>query len=118
MQNLIFIITFKLLIVNLPTDNELKGTWHTGRNNTLIEIYNKDNALYGKVISSDNPEAPVGKDVLEKITRDGDTWKGTMYSWKKDRRADVTLETTGNSLKIKIDVGLFPFTLLWERKRS
>ena len=116
MQNLIFIITFIHLAVNLSAHDDLKGIWQTGRNNTLIEIYEKDNSLYGKVIFSDNPEAPVGKDVLENLTRDGNTWKGTMYSWKKDKRANVTVEPAGNSLKIKIDAGLIPVTLEWERE--
>jgi len=117
MYNLIFMLTFILMMVNPSANNDITGVWKTGRNNTRVKIYRKNNAMYGKILSSDNPQAPIGKDVLENLTRDGENWKGSMYSWKKDKWVEVTLEPNGDMLKFKINVGVFPVRFEWKREK-
>ena len=117
MYNLIFMLTFILMMINPSDNNEITGVWKTGRNNTRIEIYRKNNAMYGKILSSDNPQAPIGKDVLENLTRDGENWKGTMYSWKRNKKVDVILESNSNLLEIRINMGLFPVKFEWKREK-
>ena len=93
--------------------NSIEGKWQTGVDNTVIETYEKDGAWYGKIISSDNPKASIGFDILRDFKVEGDSWKGQIYAVKKGKLLDAEINPAKDKLMIKVSSGLFSKDLEW-----
>lgn len=93
----------------------LEGTWQTAKDNTLIETYQKDGAWYGKVISSDNPKAKIGNDILREFKQVDGQWKGKLFAAKRNREADAVIEPNEDQLSIVVSAGFATRTLVWKR---
>ncbi len=91
----------------------LDGVWQTGVDNTKIETYQKDGAMFGKIISSDNPKAKTGTDILRNFKKNGDSWEGQLYAVKRDKLVNAIIIPTQNKLLIKLSVGFFSKNLEW-----
>ena len=106
---LIGVVTFS------SAQNALEGTWQTAKDNTLIETYQKDGAWYGKVISSDNPKAKIGNDILREFKQVDGQWKGKLFAAKRNREVDAIIEPNEDQLSIVVSAGFTTRTLVWKR---
>ena len=104
------------IFISLSAQNTIEGTWNTGRDDTLIETYEKDGEWFGKVISSDNSKAKIGNDILRNITESDGEWKGKLFMAKRNRLVDAVVEPSDEELKIIISGGGMKRTLTWSRK--
>ena len=116
MKKFIGLILSLGIIVSLSAQNTIEGTWNTGRDNTLIETYEKDGEWFGKVISSENSKAKIGNDILRNITVSDGEWKGKLFMAKRNRLVDAIVEPSDEKLKIIISGGGMKRTLTWARK--
>jgi hypothetical protein len=108
-----FILLMMLSSTSLFAQQSLDGVWQTGVDNTKIETYRKDGAWFGKIISSDNPRAKTGTDILRNFKKNGDLWEGQLYAIKKDKLVNAIITPTENKLLIKVSVGFFTKNLEW-----
>jgi len=101
--------------IALSAQDFQKGTWLTNKGNTKVETYQKDGAWYGKVISSDNPKAKIGNDILRAFKQVDGAWKGKLFVARRNREADAVIEPTKDKLSITISAGFSSRTLVWKR---
>ena len=62
------------------SDKTIVGTWITLEDNTKIQIVEEKGMLIGKIKSSDNPNAQVGKLILKDLVKSGNTWTGKIFA--------------------------------------
>ncbi|NRA48976.1 MAG: DUF2147 domain-containing protein [Phaeodactylibacter sp.] len=112
------IITFCLLFsaFAINAQQALTGVWNTGTDGTKIEITKVDGIYTGKLISSDNVKAKIGRTILKEVKRTDGAWKGKLYSPKKDNWYDALLEEKANQLLITIKAGWMSKTVEWQRE--
>ena len=106
-------MTFGLSAQDFP-----KGIWLTGEENTKIETYEKEGAWYGKIVSSDNPKAKIGKDILRAFKQEDGKWKGKLFATKRDKILDAVIEPTEDDLNITVAAGFFTKTLVWKKNEE
>ncbi|MCR9287142.1 MAG: DUF2147 domain-containing protein [Bacteroidetes bacterium] len=111
--SILFIALF--YIFALSAQDSLKGIWLTGEENTKIETYQKDGVWFGKIVSSDNPNAKIGTDILRDLKKDNGEWKGKIFAAKRGKIMDAIIEPTKNILKITVSAGFFSKNLEWKR---
>ena len=92
-----------------------KGTWLTNKGNTKVETYQKEGAWYGKVLSSDNPKAKIGTDILRAFKQVNGQWKGKLFVARKNREVDAIIEPSKDKLSITISQGFSSRTLVWKK---
>ena len=115
MKILITTILFSLMTFSLSAQEMVTGIWLTGEENTKIETYQKDDLWYGKIVSSDNPKAKIGKDILKDFVKIDGEWKGSLYAAKKDRLLNAVIIPSEEQLNITVSAGLFKKNLSWEK---
>lgn len=93
----------------------LTGTWDTGEDNTIIVITEIDGKPTGKIKSSDNPKATIGKVILKDVKKKGEIWEGKIYAAKRQEWYDAEITQKGDVLEIEISVGFFSKTLEWKK---
>ena len=114
MKKFIPLILLFSMIYNVYSQDVLKGVWNTGEDNTLIEVYKKDEAYFGKIVSSDNSKATIGLDVMRNFILTENKWIGKIYSLKKKKEFDAELIDNGDLLKIAVSAGFFTKKLEWK----
>jgi len=92
-----------------------KGIWLTGEENTKIETYEKDGAWFGKIVSSDNPKAKIGKDILRDFKAEDGEWKGKLFAAKRGKILDAIIDPNKEELKITVSAGFFTKELAWKK---
>jgi uncharacterized protein (DUF2147 family) len=115
MKKVHFFLLIVLLSPALFAQTELTGTWSTGEQNTLIEIVENDGVLSGEILSSDNPKAIIGKQVLKEIKKDDDEWRGKIFAAKKKKWYGARLTPEEDILKITVKSGFISKTVEWKR---
>ena len=78
--------TFFLLmfsIVYTSAQQSLEGLWKTGKEETLVEISYSNKQLIGKIKSSNNEQAEIGKIILKDLQGEGNKWVGKIYAVKR-----------------------------------
>jgi len=115
MHKLILVISTFLLTVHISAQDMVLGLWGTGEENTVIETYQKDGMWYGKIKSSDNVKAKIGKDILQDFTDVGGTWRGKLFAAKKGKLVDAEVTPSIHEMKIKVTVGMFNKKLTWKK---
>lgn len=113
----IFLITL-FFSVTLSAQESLKGTWSTGEENTKIQTYQKDGKWYGKIISSDNPKAEIGFDVLREFKKEKGEWSGKIFAAKKGKLMDAKIKPEEDLLEISVSAGFFSKTLKWKKVKE
>lgn len=109
-------ITISILIsISSYAQNTLQGTWATGEENTIIATYEKEDGWYGKIISSDNPKAKIGKDILIGFVKDDEEWKGKLFAVKRGKVLHTTIIPSETELVITVSAGFFSKTLKWKK---
>jgi len=118
MNKLISVIIISLIAISLSAQEMTAGIWLTGEENTKIETYQKDGMWYGKIISSDNQKAKVGKDILSGFKKEGQVWIGKLYAAKRDKTLEAIISPQKDNLKITVSAGLFKKKLSWALEGS
>lgn len=118
MKNSVFISIFFFVTITLTAQEMTEGIWLTGEENTMIETYQKDGAWYGKIVSSDNPKAIMGRDILQHFINENDKWKGKLYAAKRDKLLDAEIIPAADKLNIIVSAGFFTKELEWIREGS
>ena len=110
-------ILFTIFIISsLSAQDFPKGIWLTGEENTKIETYEKEGAWYGKIVSSDNSKAKIGKDILIDFKEEDGQWKGKLFAAKRGKILDAVIEPSKEILNIRVSAGFFTKTLEWKRE--
>jgi hypothetical protein len=114
MQNLVLII---LTYCAFPVfgQSDFNGVWATGEDNTTIEISGSDGLITGKIKSSDNKKAKIGRVILKDLQKNGSKWTGRIYAAKRGEWHDVEIMPNGEVLKLKVTAGLFSKSLEWKK---
>lgn len=112
----IFVIIIVLCSFSAVAQSNLKGIWHTGKENTLIEISQSNGQWTGQIKSSDNEKAQIGKVTLKALKKDGSKWTGKIYAAKRKEWYDVEITPNNDILKLEIDVGLLNKSLEWRKQ--
>jgi len=94
------------------------NTWLTGEQNTRVQTYQKDGKWYGKLVSSDNPQAPIGKDVLMAFVEVEGVWQGKVFAVKRNEILDGVIEPHDHKLLIEVSVGFFSKVVQWNLDRQ
>jgi uncharacterized protein (DUF2147 family) len=114
MQILIVVLSLLYIFQN-PNENNIIGTWNTLEDNTKIQILEQNGILIGKIKSSDNTKAQVGRLILKDLIKNGNSWSGKIFAVKKNEWYDVEITTKKNALNLKIQVGFLHKNLTWEK---
>jgi hypothetical protein len=96
------------------SQNEIVGTWDTGRENSIVEIYEDNGELFGKIISSDRAEV-VGKINLKNLQNKGDHWEGELFVFKRRSWYDVAIHEDNETLYLVISIGFFEKEVEWPK---
>ena len=110
----LILIVVTLCSFSVSGQSQLNGTWNTGEDNTVIEITESAGKTSGKIKSSDNPKATIGKVIVKDLKKSGSSCKGKIYAPKRQEWYDAVLTQKGNILVIKISVGFFSKTVEWK----
>ncbi len=104
--------------VNHRTKEMNEGIWLTGTDDSKIATYQKGEQWFGKLVASNNEDAPLGIDVLRNFTFEDGQWRGEIYSIKRDQLADATIEPSSDKLIIEVSIAFFSKTLEWQIEQS
>ena len=115
MNKLILVIMISLLAISTRAQEMTTGVWSTGEENTKIETYQKDGLWYGQIISSDNPKAVIGTDILIGFKKEKEIWVGKLYAVKRDKTLDAIIKPQKDEMNITVSAGLFKKQLSWKR---
>ncbi len=105
-----------ILTTQTFAQTEIIGEWIVGEKNTVIKIIEKDGVCSGNIISSDNPKAEIGKELIKELKLSEDMWEGKVYSPKREEWYDTEVTRDGEKLLIKVSVGFFSKTIEWIKK--
>ncbi|MGB1218006.1 MAG: DUF2147 domain-containing protein [Saprospiraceae bacterium] len=115
-----YVMTIAFMIAmtfSLFAQTEIAGIWSTGQDNTKVEFQqNKKGLISGKILSSDNPKAKVGKTLVKDVEYKDGEWTGKMYAPKKQKWYDATFERQQDKLEVAVSVGFFSKTMEWKEQ--
>ena len=109
------IVTLGILTSLTAQDFEV-SIWLTGDENTKIETYQKEGAWYGKIVSSDNPKAKIGNDILRAFKKEDGKWSGKLFAAKRGKILDAVIEPQKEALNITVSAGFFTKSLVWKKE--
>lgn len=105
----LFLLMF--LIVYTSAQQSLEGLWKTGKEETLIKIFYSNEQLIGKIKSSNNEQAEIGKIILKDFESEGNKWVGKIYAVKRKKWYNVEIISKEEVLELKISFGLMSRSL-------
>lgn len=105
-------------IVYSSAQQSLEGLWKTGKEETIIEISFSSEQLIGKIKSSNNEEAEMGKIILKALRSEGSKWVGKIYAVKRKKWYNVEIISKEEVLELKISFGLMTRSLQWKKSKS
>lgn len=109
------IIYLSLLLSLFITSDEYKGFWQTDKENTVIKIYEENNAYYGEIVSSDDPKVKTGTKILRDFTYTDGVWKGKLYAIKMDKLVDAEMLLNNKALEVTAHLGFMNKTIKWKK---
>jgi len=95
----------------------IKAVWLTGTNGGKVATYQINGQWFGKLVASDNKDAPLGTEILRNFIFEGGQWHGEVYSIKRDQLADATIKPSANKLVIEVSIAFFSKTLEWHNEK-
>jgi uncharacterized protein (DUF2147 family) len=96
--------------------SDVDGEYTLGERNTVVKIEKQNEVYSGKIISSDNPKAKIGKLIIKDLKLKKGKWRGKIYAPKRKEWYDAEFTPKENSLEITIKVGFMSKTINWKRK--
>jgi len=109
-----FILLALFISLTAFSQNDIVGIWNTEKENSIVEIYEDNGELFGKIISSDRAEV-VGKINLRNLHNKGDHWEGELFVFKRRSWYDVSIYEENDTLYLVISVGFFEKEVQWPR---
>ena len=120
MKNLrivIVLLTFGLFSFTGFAQSEVDGNWVVGGQNTVVKIVEEGSVHSGKIMSSDNPKAEIGKHMVKDLKQNKKgKWEGQVYSPKRKEWYDAEFTRKGEILEVTISVGFFSKTMKWKKQ--
>ncbi|MEM9821236.1 MAG: hypothetical protein AAF985_09200 [Bacteroidota bacterium] len=107
-------ILFSTLTMNAQPS--IAGTWNTGKDNTKVEITEVNGVYEGKIVASDNDNAPIGKQLLKEIKSVDGEWKGKLFAAKRGKWMDAVLKEEDSQLKVTVKAGWKRKTIKWAKE--
>lgn len=96
----------------------IEGIWDIGTENTKIEILQNNNGWVGKIKSSDNEKAPIGKVILKDLKKQNEKWKGKLFIVKKQKWTDVEMIPYGSKLDLLVSTGFSSKKVQWSKANN
>lgn len=115
MKKLLLPLLFLLGPLVSHAQHNLQGLWNTGKENTVVHVVQEDGGFVGKVASSDNSRAVVGKVVLKDIKPNGDHYTGQLFVVQQNKWFDVSLRPSASTLQLVVSAGLNQKKVEWAR---
>lgn len=112
----LFLLIFS--IVYTSAQQSLEGLWKTGKEETIIEISFSSEQLMGKLKSSNNDKAELGKIILKDLRNEGSKWIGKIYAAKRKEWYNVEIISKEEVLELKISFGLLSKSLQWKKANN
>lgn len=110
------IVTSLFILMFAPVQpDQIKGSWNTGEENTVISIDQEGEAWLGRIASSDNSNADINGVVLKDLNWNGEEWEGQIYAAKRKEWYDVEIVPGSEVLEVEVSVGIFSKSLAWKR---
>ena len=114
--------TFTLAItmaLSLSGQSNITGTWILGEENTQVEFQqNEEGIIDGKIMSSDNPKAKIGKIIVKEVKFKDGEWTGKIYSPKRQKWSDAILGRKQDILEVTVSAGFLSKTLKWKKANN
>lgn len=114
-MKILIVVLSLLYIFQNSNESNIIGTWNTLEDNTKVQILEQNGKLIGKIKSSDNTKAQVGRLILKDLIKNGNSWSGKIFAVKKNEWYDVEITSKKNNLNLKIQVGFLHKNLTWEK---
>lgn len=114
MNKLISTLMSFLLVAAPCAQAGLEGNWNTGKENTIVKIHQKDGVTLGEIISSDNPNATAGIQLIKEIKKQNDGWQGKLLVPRKKKWFDASFKRTGDKLQVTVKAGMISQTTDWK----
>ena len=99
--------------LTMNAQQSIVGIWNTGKENTKIEITEVDGIFQGKILSSDNEKAKIGKLLLKDVKSVRKGYKGKLFAAKRGEWMDAVLKEKDNKLSITVSAGFMSKTVEW-----
>lgn len=116
MKHLVALVLVMTMAFSLSAQTNLTGVWSTGEENTKIKLYkNKSSVIYGKILSSDNPKAEIGKILVKEVKLKDGKWIGKIYVPKQDKWYKAQFIPSKSALKIKVSAGWMTKEVQWKK---
>ena len=116
MKHLVALALVMTMAFSLSAQTNLTGIWNTEEHNTKVKLYkNKNGVVYGKVLSSDNPKAKIGKIIVKEVQLKDGKWVGKIYSPKQGKWYKAQFTPSKSVLKIKISSGWLTKVIEWKK---
>jgi uncharacterized protein (DUF2147 family) len=116
MKSILLIAIFGLIGSSVFAQSDIRGTWNTGEQNTLVEIGQEGESYTGKVISSNNDKLKPGTLLIKDVKLKKNKWKGQLYAPKKGEWYKAEFTNKGNILEIVLSVGFMSKTVEWTKE--
>jgi hypothetical protein len=91
------------------------GRWNSGQENTVIEIKEIKGKVEGRIVSSDNTKAPIGRLILKGVFREEGYISGSLYSLRKGKWFDASFSPQSKNMEVTLTVGLISRKLSWKK---
>ena len=115
MKKFYLVLFFCLLSSALFAQGDLTGTWNTGKENTLVKIFEKEGVYFGEIVSSDNPKAVIGKQIIKDLKKEDNEWKGKLYAIKKKKWVNAKMVLENEKLIITVKAGIIKKKIKWKK---
>jgi hypothetical protein len=114
MKTFTLFLALFLTSISINAQQSVEGLWNSGQDNTQIEII----STTGKIYSSDNDKATVGKLIIKDLKKTENTYKGKLHLIRRNRWVDAVFVRNGNYLNVTISAGWQSKTLKWQLEKN
>lgn len=100
---------------SLVAQDSLAGAWQTGEDNSVVKVTEQDGVYSGKLVSSDNPKAKMGTEILKDFRQADGAWKGSLYAAKRGKWYKASIVPSANTLNIIVSAGIVTQKVTWKK---
>ena len=111
----LYIVLLLLMSVSVSAQEAIQGLWQTGRENTKIEISQNNSEWVGKIKSSDNEKATIGKVILKDLKKQNENWIGKLFVIKRQKWFDMEITSKGTKLDLIVSAGFSEKKVQWSK---
>jgi uncharacterized protein (DUF2147 family) len=104
-----------LMSGSVSAQEAIQGLWHTGIENTKTEILQNNGEWVGKIKSSDNEQATIGKVILKDLKKQNEKWIGKLFVAKRQKWYDVEITPNKTKLDLIISTGILKKMVQWSK---